>query len=452
MPPVQEDVPSREVTAAWQQALAEVGEKPALAGLVARRGTALFRRFRLWYARLQGLGRGAQRRWRRRLGLGLAGAALLLALTGGPGLGAAVTPVGIVVTNSTSAIAASDGCSLPEAIINANNDDQSGSTDCATGYSGLDTITLDTDVTLTDVNNSTYGHTGLPVVTSAITIEGNDHTISRDASASSDFRIMAVSSGGDLTLNSATISGGVAAGSAPELRWRRHLCHISGDGGGDEQHPQRQLGHRCGGGIYARLGDGGGDEQHPQRQLGQHYGGGIFANSATVSVTNSTLSANSASSRRRRHLCRSATVAVTNSTLSGNSASTTAAASLPVGDGVCDEQHPQRQLGQLRRRHLCLSATVAVTNSTLSGNSAIYGGGIYARVSDGGGDEQHPQRQLGQLGGGGIYAVVSDGGGDELAPSSSATRRRASQRRLGVTTGQHRRRGRRRHLCHRHWW
>ena len=52
------------------------------------------------------------------------------------------------------------------------------------------------------------------MVTSAITIEGNGNTISRQA-GSPDFRILAVAIGGNLTLNSATVSGGVASGALP---------------------------------------------------------------------------------------------------------------------------------------------------------------------------------------------------------------------------------------------
>ena len=127
--------------------------------------------------------------------------------------GAAGPAATITVTNGTSTIANGDGCSLPEAIINANGDDQSGSIDCVAG-SGADTIDLQTNVTLTAVNNTTNGNNGLPVVTSAITIEGNGNSISRQ-SGSPDFRILAVGSGGNLTLNSATISGGIASGTFP---------------------------------------------------------------------------------------------------------------------------------------------------------------------------------------------------------------------------------------------
>ena len=59
------------------------------------------------------------------------------------------------------------------------------------------------------------------MITSAITIEGNGNTISR--SGSPDFRILAVAGGGNLTLNSATVSGGIAGGTFQRYLWRRHL-------------------------------------------------------------------------------------------------------------------------------------------------------------------------------------------------------------------------------------
>ena len=51
-----------------------------------------------------------------------------------------------------AAIAVGGGCTLVDAITNANNDDQSGSASCVAG-SGADTITLSADVTLNAVDN-----------------------------------------------------------------------------------------------------------------------------------------------------------------------------------------------------------------------------------------------------------------------------------------------------------
>ena len=49
---------------------------------------------------------------------------------------------------------------------------------------------------------------GLPEITGNVTISGRDTTIRRAPNATQDFRILHVVSGGNLTLNSLTISGG----------------------------------------------------------------------------------------------------------------------------------------------------------------------------------------------------------------------------------------------------
>ena len=62
--------------------------------------------------------------------------------------------------------------------------------------------------TLTTADNPTDGGNGLPVVNTAITINGRGSTIARVAPSASLFRIMEVSTTGALTLNLVTITGG----------------------------------------------------------------------------------------------------------------------------------------------------------------------------------------------------------------------------------------------------
>ena len=187
------EVRPADALAAWQQALAEVPQTPALSGALLRPRDDLFGRFAAWYGRLRSRPRAERRRWQRQLGLSLAGIALLLAMNGAPA--GAVGPAATITVNGGA-------CDLIEAIGNA-NDTTTGqpNADCTAGDPlGADTINLQVNVILTASNNATYGPTGLPVVTSAITIEGNGNTISRQA-GSPDFRILAVAIGGDLTLN-----------------------------------------------------------------------------------------------------------------------------------------------------------------------------------------------------------------------------------------------------------
>jgi hypothetical protein len=97
----------------------------------------------------------------------LAGVALLLALGGNPVQAATLT-----VTATNPNISADGRCSLIEAIVNANADARLHA-DCVAG-SGTDAIVLPAGSvhTLTAVNNSTFGPSGLPVITSRITHPG----------------------------------------------------------------------------------------------------------------------------------------------------------------------------------------------------------------------------------------------------------------------------------------
>ena len=104
---------------------------------------------------------------------------------------------------------------------------------------------------------------------------------------------------------------------------------------------------------------------------GGNSGGAIF-NSGTLTVTDSTISGNSANRQRRRHLQRYGTVTVM-------------------------QQHPQRQLRQRRNGGGIDNdgGTLTVTNSTLSGNSAERQRRRHLqRLRHADGNEQHRQRQL----------------------------------------------------------
>ncbi|HEU5072543.1 MAG TPA: choice-of-anchor Q domain-containing protein, partial [Polyangiaceae bacterium] len=96
-------------------------------------------------------------------------------------------------------------CGLANAIEAANSDAPVGG--CVAG-AGADTIVLPEDATftLTDAAIDFEGPTGLPLVTSTVTIEGNGSVIERDPEADR-FRILATSYA-DLTLRDLTIAGG----------------------------------------------------------------------------------------------------------------------------------------------------------------------------------------------------------------------------------------------------
>ena len=159
--------------AAWQRQLA-ADTRPGLLPALGRCPPELLPRFATYYTQLRALPRRVRRALQRQWRLPLAGVALMLALGQHPGL-AATIPVG-------------GACTLVDAITAANTDTATGG--CPAG-SGADTIVLPagSTQTLTEVNNDTYGPTGLPVISSVITIAGQGSTIARE-SAAPEFRLL----------------------------------------------------------------------------------------------------------------------------------------------------------------------------------------------------------------------------------------------------------------------
>ena len=194
-----------------------------LADLMLRRDKRVLSRFVYYYRELQQRPRHWRRLLRRKLALTVTGAALLLALAGGPiATGSALAePIGtdatIAVVNGEVGINDNGQCSLVEALINANattagqlNDD------CPAGnLSGADTVSLPSGgvFDLTAVYDTQFYATGLPLVTSVVTIDGNSSSIHRSIDEGTpEFRILAVDSTGDLTLRDTKISHGFATG------------------------------------------------------------------------------------------------------------------------------------------------------------------------------------------------------------------------------------------------
>ncbi len=151
---------------------------------------------------------------------------VLLKLIAGAGLSAALLLIFILPTQATEiepdrhdwampqppatstdlSSSCSGGVGNPNDLITAIND--------ANNDAATDTITLAAGCvyTLTSVyeaNPDGNGPVGLPPISTTITFQGNGSTIIRDSSAAS-FRIFYVETGGDLTLDTVTVTGGRA--------------------------------------------------------------------------------------------------------------------------------------------------------------------------------------------------------------------------------------------------
>src|SRR5690606_20971959 len=106
----------------------------------------------------------------------------------------------------TDSLDADSICSLIDAIQVANGATDS---DCGTGDAGSDVIVLGNATYTLKAN---YGNgTGLPIITSSISIEGNGATIERSSTGGTpQFRLFWVSTGGALSLNNVTLRNGYA--------------------------------------------------------------------------------------------------------------------------------------------------------------------------------------------------------------------------------------------------
>jgi hypothetical protein len=163
---------------------------PPLLRQLRRQGGEFGSRFAAAYQSLRALPRRVRRQLQRQWKQSLAGVAILLALGQAP-----------VQAATTINVPAGDTTALIQAISNANSE--------VVPYDGHDTIVL-ANSTFTFTAPYAATDTALPVISSAITIEGNGSTLERDATATEDFRLLAINADGDLTLQDTTVSGGVA--------------------------------------------------------------------------------------------------------------------------------------------------------------------------------------------------------------------------------------------------
>jgi CSLREA domain-containing protein len=254
-------------------------------------------------------------------------------------------------------------CSLREAIINANQNNQSGSADCPAGVAE-DTINFNlvspATITLTS---------SLPPITDSagLIIDGGSAKIT--VSGDNKYRVFEVgteptNSSAKLTLNKLTVAHGSDLFGAGIFNNGTLTVNNSTLSGNSATIP---------------LLDGGGS------------GGGIF-NNGTLTVNNSTLSGNSAQpglggkgGAIYNQGGQGGTITVSNSTLSGNSSNT--------GGGI----------------GMNGSGTITVSNSTLSGNSAQGAGGGIART-DVGTVSLKNTIVANSPSGGNCYGAITDGG------------------------------------------
>ena len=269
------------------------------------------------------------------------------------------------ITVNTSSDTGDGFCSLREAIINANNDDD-GQDDCPAG-TGVDTIVFAAGVNLITLSSA------LPSVTDnqLLTIDGGD-----DVTIDGDdlYRPFDVDPGASLTLRRITVTNGMSASRGGAIHSEGTLLVI------DSVISESTATDRAGG-IYN---DGGTltvtDSTVSGNSAGQRAGG-IYNDGGTLTVSDSTLSDNSADQRGGGIYNEDGDATLTECTVSGNSA-VQRGGGLYIESGsvsmrdctVGDDNTSDGDGGGIYNE----SNNVTIHESTISDNTADqHGGGIY---------------------------------------------------------------------------
>lgn len=278
-----------------------------------------------------------------------------------------------IIVNSTAGDTGGPNCKLRDAIAAANTSALIGGCNGSSGEPFTIVLANSATYTLTVIDNGSITNTnGLPIITSNIIISGTGATIKRDNTAPI-FRIFQVNSGGSLTLNNVTVSGG------------RTPDGSSGGNGGD------------GAGIYNfgtlivtnstffdNSTGAGGDGVLWGPRSGDGGNGGAIYNTGIFTVTNSTFSNNSTgigggfyysngNGGNGGAIYSSGILIMTHSTFSGNSTGT---GGTDRGGCYVTGGHGGNGGG------IYNAGTLTVTNTSLSANAA--GGGGEGNSASGG--------------------------------------------------------------------
>jgi hypothetical protein len=260
----------------------------------------------------------------------------------------------------------------------------------ANAAGGANTITLSaapsSPYTLTAVDNSTDGAIGLPVIAAGnnLTVVGNGDTIGRSTAAGTPaFRLLDVAAGATLTLQDLTLTNGLASGSGVSAQGG--AIYSQGDLALNGVTVQNNTAQGVNGtpGFGWRATDG-----------SAACGGGVYVAGGTVTLTNDTLSGNSAQGGAGGNggtlqpggnggpacggglYVAAGTITLTNDTLSGNSAQGGGGGrghdEIGLNDFGCPGGNGSDAFGG---GVYVAGGTATLTNDTLSGNSAQGGGG-----------------------------------------------------------------------------
>ena len=240
------------------------------------------------------------------------------------------------------------------------------------------------------MDNATDGGNGLPVIVNAatagtLTINGNGATIARSsAGGTPSFRILDIASGGNLTLNNTVISNGNTSGSGGGILNKGTLSVNDSS--------LELNGASVAGGAISNNGTVTVNESSLINNAAT-VGGGIANNSGTTNINSSTLFLNHAGETGGAIAVVGGSVTVSNCTFENNTAGVVTgspgsvlngagiynAATLIVSNTTMTGNSAANLGGAIGNSS---AGVLTISHSTLSINSAIYGGGgIYSQSS-----------------------------------------------------------------------
>jgi hypothetical protein len=225
---------------------------------------------------------------------------------------------------------------------------------CANANADTNVITLAAGTYTLTAEDSSNNDSAFPTITTPITINGNGATIERDASAP-EFRFFRVTSGGTLTLNDLTLTGGLITNSSGGAIYsssgatvRLNRTTLSGNTSVTSD----------AGGLYN---DGGTAILIDSTVSGNtaRRSGGLSNQSGQMTIINSMISGNTAEYGGGLFMQGGpAQLTIINSVISGNTATVFQGGGMTLNSG-----------------------TATIINSTIAGNTASDGGGIYRNSS-----------------------------------------------------------------------
>lgn len=227
---------------------------------------------------------------------------------------------------------------------------------------------------LTAADNTSDGGTGLPVITTAVTLQGNGATITRaTASATPAFRLLDVASSGNLTVAGLTLNNGLAVTGIGGGAINSHgTLSVEGSTFTSNSSPSTQ--GPSGGAI-----DSSGTLMVTQDSFSGNVaqeGGGVF-NQGTATVAQSTFTDNTATIYGGGALLNAAgSMTVTGDTFVGNSGPGGGAIDNDTILNIINSTFENNTAGTNGGGAMDNFGTTTISQSTMSGNGAPYGANL----------------------------------------------------------------------------